>query len=141
VASTQKSYRNGAVGFIDWLDPLCSMSSDVDLAINDNPVVPLLGDNFLRNGWKPRSTNHPNGGLLNKAIRCARSDSEIREAALSVEAERKLHVAPTKLDMLSEFWDDGLQHRCGDLRLIRECRGANCLGGNPAVGEGVYVEC
>src|SRR3954447_18721275 len=103
-----KFARRPAVGCSAWLDPLCSMSIDVDLAVYINPIVALLSDDFFGDRREPRSAYGPNSRLLNESVGGAGNYLDRAGMPAPIEVKAELQAATYLLKILCQLRNDRL---------------------------------
>jgi len=125
VANKLKLYRNGVVGFIDWLDLI---SSDEKHTLpNVKRAMPLLRQHLRRRQREKRRLNRLSYDLRNRAIRCPlREHSKARYASNGINTKREMNrladVAGESVGYVTCCAINHLQHslvvcltRCGNL--------------------------
>ena len=90
MANTLKLFRQGAVGFIDWLDPLSRLIK-VELVVEAGQIRAGLLDNAFREWRKLCSGKRSSGRLFCPSIMGVRDNLHVVGMALSVELECTFH--------------------------------------------------
>ena len=90
MANTLKLFRNGAVGFIDWLDPL-SWLIKVELVVEAGQIRTVLLDNAFREWRKLCSGERSAARVFCPSIMGVGDNLHVVGMALSVDLECKFH--------------------------------------------------
>ena len=90
MANTLKLLRNGAVGFIDWLDPLSGLIK-VELVVEAGQIRAELLDNAFRDWRKLCSGERSAARVFYPSIMGVRDNLHVVGMALSVDLECKFH--------------------------------------------------